>query len=171
MTSYYIFLPVSKPKNLVMFLNVSFALLDIDIMPFRLPNPMIDSVLDAKGDPIYEEYNVDIYFLRNSIESLMSMVLFGVFYFLLRCIFSQFKRTNWVIAFGQSQFVKKFCNNISTMVYSYLTVMTFSASVSLTVRTFHSPAVILNYLAGLFFMFLFLAIAVIHPIILFTNRK
>ena len=54
MTSYYIFLPVAKPKNLLMFLNASFDLLNIDILPFSIPNPMANATLDAQAAPIYE---------------------------------------------------------------------------------------------------------------------
>ena len=57
------------------------------------------------------------------------------------------------------------------MAYSYLTVLSFSASVSLTVKTFDSKPVMFNYLSASIFLFLTLSISAIHPLILFINRK
>ena len=38
-TSYYIFLPITKPKKLQLFLNATLQMQNVQILPFSIPTP------------------------------------------------------------------------------------------------------------------------------------
>lgn len=46
------------------FLNTTVEIQNIKLLPFEIPNPIDDSLLEVVGKPIYAEYDVDLYFLR-----------------------------------------------------------------------------------------------------------
>ena len=104
-------------------------------------------------------------------DNIIYMVIFGIFYYILKKVFEYFQNTNVLVVFGKSQFVKKFYNNVSSMAYSYLTVLSFSAAVAMTVKRYNSVPVTLNYFSALIFLFLTLSISAVHPLVLFLNRK
>lgn len=52
--SYYLFIDVEKPRNLILFLNATIEMQSIDLLPFEIPN-VYDYYfgMEVEGDPAY----------------------------------------------------------------------------------------------------------------------
>lgn len=88
--SYYLFVQVEKPRNVILFLNATIEMQNINLLPFEIPN-LYDYHfdMDVEGNSVYSEYGVDLYFMRDNFNNIVCLIINCIFWYILYLIFQQ----------------------------------------------------------------------------------